>query len=526
MNTRSQCSALVLCGSVTLAVGCEKPPARQTVATVEAAPRESRTEPERTDWSAVRDGGLRFHLVAEMDHVIEFAPLGEHAILLTEDYRDGPPLLIEDNQLRHLPGLGAFDIDIGHTITAGGTWPDHAWLAVNGSSDAGSCWAELYRWHPDGSRDDGGHPRGPGWVPDYELGTCAKQLVNWQGNLVIVGAHFSVPVIPSQEVMLLSASSFEHLESDACAPPGWQIPPWVHDDGVTVFGSVCGEFAQWPATGGALLAETWDSRKKRQELRLALEHENAIEQVVVEERSLFVLSAPDRSGSRQLSQLGSPRRTPTATIPAGFSPVRTPGSHALWGIRGSRLLHWSSRGWEAIELPAELAEHAPGELGASLWQRREGDLWLIAKAPEPGSAGADAYLLFNTTDGALAADLPATVPREPTPDTALQPASPCPNPFADLIIRRPHDTERELELSVEQARGLLSRALLRHPPLGKVQLLQHSCFGRACIGAHVADQAEARRFRDAVSAGAFGFGTDTPLRCSRPPRAKPFEVGP
>ncbi len=526
-NTRSCVTATTVLSLVLLGACHAQPTKDPVAASVDIERGGVRSDSEPKEQSSVRDSGLHFHLVAEVDYEIEFAPLGEHAFLLTDQGRGGAPLLIENDQLRFSPALADFDIDFGYTTAAGGAWPDDTWMAVNGSSDAGPCWATLYRWHPDGSVDDVGNRRAPGWVPEYELGTCARQLVNWRGGVLIVGAHFSVPVIPFQEIMVLSPSSLRQLRTDACAPPNWGFPPWVHDDAVTVFGSVCGELAHWPQEGGALRAETWYGDGTTDETQVELPHEEAIDGVVVEQGSLFVLTSPDQFGARQLIPLGASKRGPLPRLSSAFSPVNAPASHALWGIRGRKLLRWSSQGWEATELPKELPSHrAARKLVLSVWQPREGDIWLIARVPDKGPAGKGEYLLFNTAGGKLATELPATMYREPTSDVDSHAAGSCTYPFADLIVRHPHDTERDLELSVEQARDLLSQAIVRHPPLRNVPLLQYSCFGGQCIGAHVADAAEAQALRAALAAGEFGFSADVPLRCAKPPRAEPFQLAP
>ncbi|MGC4066396.1 MAG: hypothetical protein QM784_17545 [Polyangiaceae bacterium] len=93
-----------------------------------------------------RELHLEFHLVAELPYEIELLPLGATALLAGGPERLPLPLVIEGNQLKHLPELARFDErpEAGRRISVvTGTWPNQIWLALSDASDAGPSYWDL-----------------------------------------------------------------------------------------------------------------------------------------------------------------------------------------------------------------------------------------------------------------------------------------------------------------------------------------------------------------------------------------------
>jgi hypothetical protein len=445
-----------------------------------------------------------------LPYPVALTPLGSDALLVAGETFDQVLLSIENNQLRFRPELNEIadpPRSRAYFWTLGGTWPENAWLALSSSSDAGPSWSDVYRW------------RDSHWVKQHEHSSGVIDLTPWRGRLALQGTFFSVPVMVEQQVHELSGSAAKRLNASICSNSGDSLlaPLRVQDDALSIFGFECGRNGHPPATGLALVVETWAKSGVKSRRRLPLPSDAAAPEHLVMDREGVLVVLPEQDKEpRRLARFVSGTWQTIAALPADFLPLAAPRSLELWGVVGSQLRVWQGRDWAVTQLPAGALP--AGARWQTVWRRAPDDLWLIA-----GSA--DKSWLFNTADGTSVTPLPSEAERTALGERLYRDREPseCPQPFADLLTLSPFQLGEDSapKLSPEKARRMLTAVVTKHPGLRDVEFLRHDCYGEDCVGALVKDSAEADALRTALAADRFARDG---LRCHAPPASQPFAV--
>jgi hypothetical protein len=425
-------------------------------------------------------------------------------------------LSIENNQLRFRPELN--DIDDPPPWkrwfwTVGGAWPDNAWLALSGASDAGPSSADVYHW------------RDSRWVKQREHARGILDLALWRGNLVLQGSLLAVPMMVEQQLHEVSGSKTKSLNPTLCSAGGATLlaPLRVHDGALSLFGYECPKNGEAPEQGAALVVETWTASGTRSKRRSLLPDDLPWpDQLVIDQAGLAAVLPKHEQQPPRLARFIAGAWQTVAVLPATFSRVPAPRSFELWGVVESQLRCWQGGDWSVMALPTDTLP--PGAHWKSVWRRAPGDVWLLA-----GSA--DKSWLFNSADGKSVTPLPSNVEREAIGERMSRERSECRQPFADVLVLQPHQLGEDVAvtLSPERARRMLKAALARSPRFQHLQFVRHGCYGEDCVGALVKDEEEAQALRAALVADTqiepavekFARGE---VRCSGPPASEPFPV--
>lgn len=455
-----------------------------------------------------------FHLVAELPYPASLAPLGKDALLVAGD-RFGQMLLsIEGNQLGFRPELSRLDQPSRPTSfvsAAGGTWPDNAWLAVSGTSDAGPASSDVYRWAS-------GY-----WAKKHEHDSGVTELAPWRGNLVMQGTFFSVPMLIEQRVEELASTGTKNLKATICDSGSLALaPPLVHDGSLSVFGYECGQNGGAPEQGMALLIETWSSQGKKSQQRVPLPGDSSIERLVAGPTGVAAVLSAAGSEPRRLARLVQDQWQTVSELAPDVALVASPGTRDLWAVVGSQLRLWSGLDWSTLELPT--AALPRGASWQAVWRRGQDDVWLLA-------ATGERTWLFNSKDGKRATPLPSDAERKACAATMTQDPYDCAATFFDFLALQPFQLGADFAttLSPEKARRVLRAALAQDPRFRQLELVRHGCYGEDCIGAKVSDKAVVEAFYQALARQTRAVpelerAARSEPRCYPPPETKPFPL--
>jgi hypothetical protein len=316
---------------------------------------------------------------------------------------------MEGNELRFWPELARIDdAREGNAVvsTVWGTWPDNTWLALSASSDAGPSWSDLYHWNPSSKPDERTNVPSPGWVKRHEYYPWVFDGAPWRGGYVALSKPYR-PLLTAPDVREYSGSGEPRRRrpTSACQPSTSNLAPlWIHDGALTLFGYECSENGDPPASGSALVQETWSGEDTRTQLRSALpEGVDAVDQVIVEPKGVAAVLPQTEHSPRRIARFDHGRWVTVANLPADFVSVAAPTSLLLWGVSPGFLLTWQGSDWSYTMLPPN--SNGGDWVWRSVWARGETDVWLIASKVTPGTAS-ESYLLFNTADGRRATSLP------------------------------------------------------------------------------------------------------------------------
>lgn len=367
------------------------------------------------------EGPLTFQRVAELDYPIEFAPLGKHAFLLAGDSQR-IALLIEGSVVRFLPELALLDAatDPGYLLSAiGGSWPDDAWMALSHSSDAGPASADVYQFSVDQRS----------WQKKHEHPTGVAALQRWRGNLVLVGALFSVPVAMNHPIHELSTQGIASLGYGGCSSGSLLAPVWIRDGALNLVGQPCAPTdGTVAAAGDALIIDSWSLAGDRTQQRLPLGDQQSVDRVVTDAEGLAALMLRDHSP--RLARFVAGRWVSAGDLPRDYRAVLSSPGHALWLLGDGAVLGWQGRDWQRIRLPQ--VEGAAAVAWLSVWARGAGDVWLIGH-----DQGRGKYSLWSTLNGARAQTLPTATERDALGQAMTHEAEDCPRPFVNFIVQAP-----------------------------------------------------------------------------------------
>jgi hypothetical protein len=456
-----------------------------------------------------------FHLVAELPYPITFAPLGSDALLVAGHGYHHLLLSLEGNRLRYRPELAQLDQPARSLtfVSDGGVWPDNAWLALSGSSDAGPSSSDVYQWS------------GARWVKKHEHAIGVVDLATWRGNPVMQGSSLSVPMLVGQQLDELSSIGFKSLKTTICGSGSGSLlaPIRVHDDAVSVFGYECDPNGAPPQAGMAVVVETWSGKGAKSRRRLPLPRASpSPAQLIQDQHGLLALFPEDGKVPRRLARFGKGSWHTVTELPADFSTISAPGTLELWGVVGTQLRSWRGPDWSVMEMPPRALP--PNASWQSVWQRGPGDVWLIAGTPEKS-------WLFNTADGRAASALPNDTELVAQAEAMRREPTDCPQPFSDVLTLQPHQLGEDIAvtLSEERARRMLKSALAKNPRFAHLKFVRHPCYGEDCVGALVRDHEEADAL-DAVLLAETQLEPDVEkftrggVRCYAPPASEPFAV--
>ncbi len=336
------------------------------------------------------DTGTDFVQVAEFDYPVSFAPLGNSALLVADIGLGHAFFLIEENRVLFRPELNHFDQLEGLfplPPVTGGEWPNEAWLALNGSSDAGPSWAALYRWMPASRHKDGKSHDGR-WVKqlDHDLGL--KELVPWGERLVLSGALFSVPVRVPQKAHWLHGQRLSSLPRSTCTGAlqfDGITPRSLERDGwLSMVGFACEALEQSP---GTIVIERWSPEGDRTVSHFAIDtRTRSVTTIILTDLGAQIVFSDKNSAKTTLAEVEADGSTSLATWSSDSSVVPSATGQNVYVQDGARLDRWASNGWQRMMLPTSRLR------ARQVWLQSETSVWLIAEDPaEPGS-----HLLLHT----------------------------------------------------------------------------------------------------------------------------------